>query len=64
MIKIKLSHLIAAVAAAGFLAVTFSTLGILVVQEVRRRAMWDQVRDSALRRVPAYLGERRAGEEP
>lgn len=61
--KIELKHLIGAIAVAGFLAVAFGTLGILVVREVRLRAEWQQIREDVLRGMPAYLGERREPEE-
>lgn len=50
MINVKLHHLIAGVAVAAFFAVTFGTLGVLVVQEVKSCRAWAQVRDSVLRR--------------
>ena len=57
--KLELKHLIGAVAVAGFLAVVFGTLGVLVVREVKLRAEWQRIQDDILREVPAYLEEGR-----
>lgn len=62
MMRIELGHLIGIVAVAGFLAVTFGTFGVLVVQEIEQRAEWQRIQDDIMRGLPAYLGERR--EEP